>query len=119
MSRITPTPPDAECLTKAAYNYDDSEASADCVNQWMDWDEYCWSLSDEDYDKLCVPTEMDYIEAIIPEVLPNDDDSCMTPEAYNWSDDYCGNLWREFDEYCWEVALSSDEVYAEKCEPVN
>ena len=85
----------------------------------MDWDEYCWALSDADYEELCLPTEMDYVEAIMPDELPTDDDSCMTPEAFNWSDDYCGNLWREFDDFCWEVALSHDVVYAEVCDPVN
>ena len=99
------SPPKSDCMTMAAYNYDESEASVECVEQWMDWDTFCWALSDADWEEICGPVELDFSKAIKPEVFPNEDENCMTPEAYNWSDDDCGNLWRAFDDYCWAISF--------------
>lgn len=109
--------PSDECLTIDAFNYDEYSASLECIAEWMDFDDYCWSL--EDYDDFCNAGYQALADAIEPATMPTDDEECMTEAAFNWSDDYCGYLWQEFDEWCFILDSFDQKQMEKQCEPVN
>ena len=98
--------PEEECLTMAAYNYDSRRASQKCIDQWKAWDESCWyeqdQYSEEDLATICYPGFLGLVLGIGSEMTwPNDEDAdCMTEKAFSWSNDYCGDLWLDFDKWC-------------------
>ena len=111
MSADKPSP---ACMTIAAFYYDKINATDDCVTEWEIWDEYCNGLSSADFKKICKPVEVELADAIKPETMPDEGDDCMTVAAWNYSDDECGRLWKEFDDWCYMVYWTNKQPKASK-----
>ena len=116
-SQNAPIAPSGACLTFDAF-YTQSEDEA-CNQQWRSWDRYCGGLSEADKDRICDPVELELVKALKPDIMPNDDVDCMTPEAFEWSDDYCGGLWKEYDDWCYFVDWWKLKDQFTECVTVN
>ena len=110
--------PEYECLNMEDYYYKNEKDDQECLDQWSDWDQYCSTLSAKDYEGICVPELILLAHAIEPETKPNEEVECLNDVAYNWSDDYCGQLWRSFDEWCQVLSDADIDLYVENCLPV-